>query len=365
VSLPLGGGGVTPQDWWLHQGAVAPVSTMATARSQTAMTDFYKGVVKASPGYQSAKAGVWDGLDPSLPLPLAIIAGIVQRVAQDFETTVENVEGAFAWLGDTWQDVLDFLGQGADGTANTGRRIAGTKTAIASLRDSVVTQSAAIARLGGYGALDGFNRTGPDLGPDWTVIIQGGAGGWGTDGTAAVLIPAYPNGTLEVAARWDGATAPVSSTDYQQGTIILGSAPGQAFGLYGYNDILLRCDASPTIDNYVRARVGRNGTWVVAAIVANSVIPMFSGTVTPPGAAGRIEFFAGELATENPRKFCLRINDDEVLPFTDEPGEDSLFGEDYRGYGHGGRAESVAFSATVDAQPGSVNQWSAMDQLAA
>lgn len=57
----MGGAGVSPGDWWLHQGAVAPVSTMPATRSQSSMTGYYQSVVQDSPGYNNA----WNELDSS------------------------------------------------------------------------------------------------------------------------------------------------------------------------------------------------------------------------------------------------------------------------------------------------------------
>ncbi len=110
MTLPLGGGGLTPGDWWLHQGALQPVSRMATDRNQAAMTTFYKTLVKESAGYQGAKAGVWAGLDTTLPLPAAIIQALVQKAFDDVTDTVHDIESALsaaaARFSDKWLDII-------------------------------------------------------------------------------------------------------------------------------------------------------------------------------------------------------------------------------------------------------------------
>lgn len=62
MSLPLGGGGVSPDDWWLHGGGTTPdqkISTMATGRTQAAFEGMYKPKVKLSGPWKTAQ-GIWN-----------------------------------------------------------------------------------------------------------------------------------------------------------------------------------------------------------------------------------------------------------------------------------------------------------------
>lgn len=141
MTLPLGGGDVTPGDWWLHQGAVAPISGMNTGRAQEAMTNFYKDLVKNSPGYQGAKTGVWAGLRPGIPLPVAIIEALLQKIFNDAETTWDNIEDALAaaaaGFADKWGDItgtLNHLWDGFHGTSgSTGKTPADVQVAAAAV----------------------------------------------------------------------------------------------------------------------------------------------------------------------------------------------------------------------------------------
>jgi hypothetical protein len=396
--------------------SAGPTSPNLPGRSQDVIVAALKAkqVDPAQSAWPNVAAGLFDGLRTGIPLPVALLEKLLQTifdtVTGDLNNMGEALTAALTAFGDKWlnldnvraglQDIIDFfvnavnntvgsigsgatdffdaignflnsITQGAEGTAITGSDKVAVKNSIDGLRRGTVANTTAIAKLAaGSGAIDEFNRTATDLGSDWLVVPIGtGTGGPATDGGNAVWRPVYPNGGLDCYCRWQGATLTTSATDYQMGTLVFNSTPGIEYltggGIYyGTNSILLRCDASPTIDNYVQAIVRKDGAWVVFSVVANTVHPIASGTGPSPGAGMKLEFYAGELASTTPRRFRLVLDGVDLLPWTTETGTSSVYGASYRGWGFHFGEQSTAFNlGTPAAIPGGINFWTANDQI--
>ena len=117
MSSPMGGAGVSPGDWWLHQGAVAPVSSMQADRSQDSMTGYYQSVVQDSPGYNNA----WAALDSSGMTPDLVPGMDASKITS----------GVFAdSLVPSVGELRDAIWQAFTGGSATGKTAADVKAAI-------------------------------------------------------------------------------------------------------------------------------------------------------------------------------------------------------------------------------------------
>lgn len=308
-----------------------------------------------------------DGIGVDLSWLWNAFQDLVDRFVNIVNGTIGAVGHVIDDFHDAWQNVLDFIGQGADGTSNSNNAITNTKGSISSLRQTVVATSAAVQALtSGAGAFDDFNRVDVTLGSDWDqelTFVGGGSGGWATDGTVSLYRPIYPYGTMEIRNRWKGATLPQSTSDYQYVAMVLGSAPGTDAGYTGWNDLLCCINNTGAMTDYVRCRIRSNGDVHFSTFVGG-VETQFYGIGGGYLAAGaRAEFWCGDLATSNPHKYKLRINGAQTFTRTDLGATRSV-GSGFRKWGYGGRVEGPTFAFSAPpAVPGTVNQWSGLDQL--
>lgn len=317
-------------------------------------------------------SSIWEGIISGFLNPLGL-GGFddFNAIRDNFTNAINGTPNATgnttAAFGQATQKLLSFLKSGADGTDGTDADGAATQLALAGLRDAAIANAAEIALLksGGTIGFDDFLRVGANLGSDWSLSYPvGSLGTWGTDGANAAFDPAFAAGTREAKARWLGAVATTSTTDYQDIKLVLASAPDtDIFKLYvGHNDLIGRIDTGGT--NYVRFRVGGDGTYELSRFVSGAQTVMKSGTTSVPGAAATVQFLVGEKATTTLRKYRVKINNVDVFVgaggwFT-ESGTASLAGASYRGWGMGCRVEAPIFGIQI--VPGKVNQWLAQDQ---
>lgn len=245
MSLPLGGGGVTPDDWWLHQGAVAPVSSMSTARGQTAMTEYYKTLVKNSGGYQGAKTGVWDGLNPALPLPLAIIQALLEAafvgITAPFTSVAEALTEAATNFGDKWTGIIDAKNAASYALA----QLAVSNRPIVDLFDRPV---------GAPGSnWDVFNNLGP--GGGYPELDGNGNLGWHAAG---------PSFTGKTAMRWNVMT---TSTDNQVISTVTPNRVQDTFlGQASYATLCGRVNDTGPVDTYVGGEYSATGAKVCCLV---------------------------------------------------------------------------------------------------
>lgn len=101
MSLPLGGGGVEPEDWWLMGSPTADtnkVSAMATGRTQSAFEAVYKPKVQQSSPWHVA-TGIWNGIAAGISSAANNAVNAITQIAH----LIARVGGAVI------EDVGDFL----------------------------------------------------------------------------------------------------------------------------------------------------------------------------------------------------------------------------------------------------------------
>lgn len=234
--------------------------------------------------------------------------------------------------------------------------------ALGDQNSTVKGHSVAIAALQaqltpGVATSDSFERSASttSLGSDWDENYGAGNGNWALDGHDAYWYSPSPYGSRESLCRWIG-THPVSTTDYQVIGCVLASNPGKPGDEVAYNDVIGRCDSSK--QNYIRFRVGGDGTWSLSKFISGTETVMVSGTASPPGSGSSLALACGDKGTSTPRYFTCSISGSVVAQgvYSDTT---SQFGATYRGWGFGGEAIGDLFSSPT--VPGLVALWSAYD----
>lgn len=224
------------------------------------------------------------------------------------------------------------------------------------------------------GIYDEFERNETTLGSNWSAIsVEPTAPQWGygngtlrTEGHNAAMQYSWPGGDSQWMTRWVGANAS-SMTDYQQVSIVLGSAPGLGLAGYcGHNDVLGRVGG---VGDYIRFRVGGDGSWSVSKFVGGTEYRMkygLAGSITVPGPGSMITLYCGDKASSNKWHFKAMINSATIADFDEQTGgsygPQSGATSSYRGRGMGFRAEGVPVINVGWVGPGMVNYWASSDQ---
>ena len=236
----------------------------------------------------------------------------------------------------------------ADALAQTANVLTGNSSDIAALQ-AVFT--------GGVSTGDDFERSASTMGSNWDYSYSNGSGhGFKVNGHELFWETALFDIDSTVAlCRWVGLNA-TSQTDYQVGTIVLGSAPvNPLIGTSAANTILLRMNSAKT--SYVAAQWKADNTVSLYRVVSGASTLMNSASCATPGAGASLMFQAGKPGTA--RYYKLAVNSSTVLEWT-EAGADSMVGASYRGWGLGayiGRNES----GLSQSPPGRVRVWVGAD----
>ncbi|MBU8831480.1 DUF7257 domain-containing protein [Mycolicibacterium goodii] len=279
-------------------------------------------------------------------------SGATNKTAADFQ--------------DAAQTMIDFIRQGADGTAQDGAPMVDAKAALEGLREATIAANKALAEiLANQTANEGIvgNRYSDSAGRETTDgwgsnWLLSGEGSTHCDGNNFVWDDAGITARRILGRYLGGGTV----SDYQRVQIVLASAMEKPIPFSNIGDLC---------GNAVLARVNNAGnTFVYALFYWDSVeIGCFNNGVRTtfgvydippklyPAAGAILSLDAG--TGEHARQFVARVNGSSVAAHTDTAGV-SQMGSGYRS---GGQAMWSAARGTGESTPGSVGLWSLSDNM--
>ncbi|CAN5147807.1 hypothetical protein BH11ACT6_BH11ACT6_35010 [soil metagenome] len=338
MSLPLGGGGVTGDAWWLQEAAAQPISTMTTTRAQGAFEAFYKGKVKQSPAYLNAADLVWEGLRRTASLPLAIIEAVVNQ--------------AFNLVGSVFDSAADALSAVAEFFGLKWRGIDEAQDAASYALAQLAVQNRPI--------VDTFDGTSGALSasPDWDVVLSGGPGGQPVingNGRVGWSVASF-GGTRTALCRYK----PLQTlTDTQVvSTVMPSKVSAPRFGIESHLYVMGRMNDAGPPDTGTWGRASHNGA-ALGSVVAGAWTTFQSVPVT----VGNSDTWDLWLGTSDVNELVWIRNGVPVitLPSTDYDFSSIPLGPGYRSAGFAMTAGDRDFLST-QTSPGNMTVFSADDR---
>jgi hypothetical protein len=304
----------------------------------------------------------------------ALFGPIISALTNGVGTVVGDIATWATNLFNLIQSIIDGIVNAITGTFDAvGAAVSDVVAHLFGQASTVQGHSALIAEIQslltpGVSASDQFVRSDSSgLGSNWSTNSRTGSGTIGVTGDMAAWYSSGASSNDSIAS-WIGAN-PVSNTDYQQVTMIVGTqCDTDLFGHTSYHDLYTRLDSTPTSygsSSWIRARFqGKNGVGVgtnqvfIQCSIAGTISTIATVSLPSAPVAGTVfALFAGKKSSTAPAWIEVRMNGAPLYSAAHSSG--SHYGSSYRGWGFG---VATTGGVLIQIGPGRVALWTGQDQ---